>query len=95
MASPDKAEQQQLKYNRRQPSHFLWHFHLYYTIDRSNQQIEHEFLGAKIQNFLNLNSDLFASEWPMNRHRYRPNLEVWQGSAEPPNLQIRSAEPFY
>ena len=91
MASPDKAEQQQLNYNRRQPSHFLWHFHLYYTIDRSNQQIEHEFLGAKIQNFLNLNSDLFAgkkvtySERPMNRHqhRYRPNLEVRQGSAEP------------
>ena len=31
------------------------------------------------------------SERPMNR--YRPNLEVRQGSAEPPNLQVRSAEP--
>ena len=34
-----------------------------------------------------------ASERPMNRHRYRPNLEVRQGSAKPPNLQVRSAEP--
>ena len=38
-----------------------------------------------------------SSERLMNRHRhrqrYRPNLEVRQGSAEPPNLQVRSAEP--
>ena len=36
-----------------------------------------------------------TSERPMNRHRhqYRPNLEVRQGLAEPPNLQVRSAEP--
>ena len=33
------------------------------------------------------------SERPMNRHRHRPNLEVRLGSAEPPNLQVRSAEP--
>ena len=35
----------------------------------------------------------FISERPMNRHRYQLNLEVRQGSAEPPNLQVLSAEP--
>ena len=34
------------------------------------------------------------SERPMNRHWNRPNLEVRQSSAEPPNLQVWSAEPW-
>ena len=34
-----------------------------------------------------------TSERPMTRHRHRPNLEVRQGLAEPPNLQVLSAEP--
>ena len=56
-------------------------------------------VGKTIQVRITFQTKYFeaTSERPMNRHRhryrYRPNLEVRQGLAKPPNLQVRSAEP--